>query len=394
MLKKDPLGKGLSAILKDVEEKGTSKLIPVEEITPNPTQPRLLIKEDTLVELAASIREKGVLQPLLLRKDGKGYEIIAGERRFRAAVMAGLREVPAIIKDVDEKESAEIALIENLQREDLNPIEIASVYERFIEDFSYTQEKLAKKIGIDRATISNFVRLLKLPEWIKQLIREAKLTQGHARVLVTLKNEAEQKKFVEKILKENISVRDLEREAKKKSYDRQSQFSNVEESLKEVLGTIGQPAKLDQSLSGSDYTFTWYKNLDQKTNTTSPDLNFSSVEESDYATYTAEAYTYSVLDNSVVFDLSLFREPISLVKVLGTEESAKYFNIYPNPTSEFLNIVSTKYDIQKVHIYDLSGKQILSESKSRIDVSKLPSGVYMLIIKTQERNKNFKFIKQ
>ena len=118
------------------------------------------------------------------------------------------------------------------------------------------------------------------------------------------------------------------------------------------------------------------------------------MEESDYATYTAEAYTYSVLDNSVVFDLSLFREPISLVKVLGTEESAKYFNIYPNPTSEFLNIVSTKYDIQKVHIYDLSGKQILSESKSRIDVSKLPSGVYMLIIKTQEGNKNFKFIKQ
>jgi len=164
--------------------------------------------------------------------------------------------------------------------------------------------------------------------------------------------------------------------------------------LKEVLGVIGQPAKLDQSLSGSDYTFTWYKNLDQKTNTTTADLNFASVEESDYATYTAEAYIYSVLDNSVVFDLSLFREPISLVKVLGTEESAKYFNIYPNPTSEFLNIVSTKYDIQKVHIYDLSGKQMLSESKSRIDVSKLPSGVYMLIIKTQEGNKNFKFIKQ
>jgi len=164
--------------------------------------------------------------------------------------------------------------------------------------------------------------------------------------------------------------------------------------LKEVLGVIGQTAKLEQSLSGSDYTFTWYKNLDQKTTTTTADLNFSSVEESDYATYTAEAYTYSVLDNSVVFDLSLFREPISLVKVLSTEESAKYFNIYPNPTSDYLNIVSTKYDIQKVHIYDLSGKQMLSESKSKIDVSKLPSGVYMLIIKTQEGNKNFKFIKQ
>jgi len=166
------------------------------------------------------------------------------------------------------------------------------------------------------------------------------------------------------------------------------------DSAKEVLGVLGQPAKLDQSLSGSDYTFTWYKNLDQKTNSTTADLNFGSVQESDYATYTAEAYTYSVLDNSVVFDLSLFREPIALVKVLGTEESAKYFNIYPNPTSEFLNIVSTKYDIQKVHIYDLSGKQMLSETKSKINVSKLPSGVYMLIIKTQEGNKNFKFIKQ
>ena len=166
------------------------------------------------------------------------------------------------------------------------------------------------------------------------------------------------------------------------------------DSPKEVLGVLGQSAKLDQSLSGIDYTFSWYKNLDQKTNTTTADLNFNSVEESDYATYTAEAYTYSVLDNSVVFDLSLFREPISLVKVLGTAESSKYFNIYPNPTSEFLNIVSTKYDIQKVHIYDLSGKQMLSESQSRINVSKLPSGVYMLIIKTQEGNKNFKFIKQ
>ncbi|WP_027383328.1 T9SS type A sorting domain-containing protein [Epilithonimonas caeni] len=163
---------------------------------------------------------------------------------------------------------------------------------------------------------------------------------------------------------------------------------------KEVLGVIGQPAKLEQSLSGSEYTFTWFKNLDQKMNITTTDLSFNSVDESDYATYTAEAYTYSVLNNSVVFDLSLFREPISLVKVLGTAESSKYFNIYPNPTSDHLHIVSSKYDIQKVHIYDFSGKQMLSETRSKIDVSKLPSGVYMLIIKTQEGNKNFKFIKQ
>ncbi len=163
---------------------------------------------------------------------------------------------------------------------------------------------------------------------------------------------------------------------------------------KEVLGIIGQSAKLDQSLSGNGYTFTWFKNLDQKTNTTTTDLTFNNVEESDYATYTVEAYTYSVLDNNVVFDLSLFREPISLVKFLGTAEAAKYFNIFPNPTSDYLNIISSKYDIQKVQIYDLSGKQMLSETKSKIDVSKLPSGVYMLIIKTQEGNKNFKFIKQ
>ncbi len=163
---------------------------------------------------------------------------------------------------------------------------------------------------------------------------------------------------------------------------------------KQVLGVLGQPAKLDQSLSGTDYAFTWYKNLDQKTNATSAELNFNSVEESDYAIYTVEAYSSAILDNNARFDLSLFREPIALVKVLGTAETSKYFNIFPNPTTDYLNIVSSKYDIKKVYIYDLSGKQMLSESKSRIDVSKLPTGVYMLIVKTQEGNKNFKFIKQ
>ncbi|SHK32970.1 T9SS type A sorting domain-containing protein [Epilithonimonas mollis] len=166
------------------------------------------------------------------------------------------------------------------------------------------------------------------------------------------------------------------------------------DSEKEVLGVIGQPAKLEQSLSGTDYTFTWFKNLDEKTNTTGSDFNINSVKESDYAKYTVEAYTSYVLDNNMIFDLSLFREPVSLVKFLGTSETAKYFNIFPNPTMDYLNIVSSKYDIQNVHIYDLSGKQMLSETKSKIDVSKLPSGVYMLIIKTQDGNKNFKFIKQ
>ncbi|OPY72740.1 MAG: Chromosome-partitioning protein Spo0J [Syntrophorhabdus sp. PtaU1.Bin050] len=237
MGKKDPLGRGLSAILRDVEEKGTSRLIPVDQIVPNPGQPRLAIKEETLVELAASIHEKGLLQPILLRRKDSRYEIIAGERRFRASLKAGLREVPAIVKEVNDREALEIALTENLQREDLNPVEVATVYDRFLKEFDYTQEDLARKIGIDRSSISNFIRLLKLPEWIKDLMVEGKLTQGHGRVLTSLESEKEQRKFVDKVLQEGFSVRDLEREVKKKNDPCDSPFSYVEQILKDVLKT-------------------------------------------------------------------------------------------------------------------------------------------------------------
>jgi ParB family transcriptional regulator, chromosome partitioning protein len=237
MLKKDPLGKGLSAILKDIEEKGVTRIIPVNEIFAGQTQPRFEIKDDSLVELAASIREKGLLQPVILRKKSKGYEIIAGERRYRASVMAGLNEVSAIVKDVDDKEALEIALIENIQRVDLNAVEVAVVYDRFVEEFGYTHEELGKRIGINRSSVTNFIRLLKLPEWIKKLIVEGKISQGHARVLITLKSENEQKRFVEKILKEGVSVRELEREVKKKSVGKPSPFPYVVESLRERLGT-------------------------------------------------------------------------------------------------------------------------------------------------------------
>ena len=235
-MKTDPLGRGLSAILKD-EEKASSKLISIDRITPNKTQPRLKIDEKTIAELASSIKGKGLLQPIILRRKEKGYEIIAGERRFRAAVMAGLKEVPAIIKDVDEKEALEIALIENLQREDLNSLEVAIVYERFIEEFSYTHEELAQKMGVDRSSVSNFVRLLRLPQWIKELITEGKLTQGHARALLTLKSEKEQKRFVDRVLKEGTSVRELERQTRKKSAQRNSVFSFIEEDLQKALQT-------------------------------------------------------------------------------------------------------------------------------------------------------------
>jgi len=235
-LKTDPLGRGLSAILKD-EERASSKLIPIDRITPNKTQPRLKIDEKTITELASSIKGKGLLQPIILRRKDKGYEIIAGERRFRAAVIAGLKEVPAIIKDVDEKEALEIALIENLQREDLNSLEVATVYERFVEEFSYTHEELAQKMGVDRSSVSNIIRLLKLPQWIKEFITEGKLTQGHARALLTLKSEKEQKRFVDRVLKEGTSVRELERQTRKKSVQRNSAFFSIEEDLQKALQT-------------------------------------------------------------------------------------------------------------------------------------------------------------
>lgn len=165
---------------------------------------------------------------------------------------------------------------------------------------------------------------------------------------------------------------------------------------KEVLGVIGQQAKLDQSLSGSEYTFTWFKNLDQKMNITTESLNFNSVQNTDYAVYTAEAYTYGNLDNNVFFNLSLFREPIALVDALATlgAQDLKELSIYPNPATDYINILNVKHQIEKVAIFDLTGKRMLSDNKQKINVSKLPSGVYVLSVKTEAGIKNFKFIKQ
>jgi len=236
MRKKDPLGKGLSAILKDIEEKGGTTLIPVAQIKPNPRQPRSSIREEGLEDLANSVTQKGLLQPILVRKKENGYEIIAGERRFRACRIAGLAEVPAIIKDVDDRECLEIALIENIQREDLSPIELATVYSRFVDEFGYTHEALAKKIGLERSSVSNVIRLLKLPEWVKGLISEGKLTSGHGRVLITLKNESEQKRYVKKILNEGTSVREVER-TRKAATARRTPYTDIEESLRDALKT-------------------------------------------------------------------------------------------------------------------------------------------------------------
>jgi ParB family transcriptional regulator, chromosome partitioning protein len=237
MRKKDPLGRGLSAILKDVEEKGAVSLIPTNQILANPHQPRLAIREEGLLELAASIKEKGLIQPIVVRRKDGVYEIIAGERRYRAAKLAGLGEVPAIIREADDREALEIAMIENLQREDLNPIEIAGVYQRFVDEFGYTHEELAKKVGVERSSISNYIRLLKLPDWIKGLMREGKLTQGHGRALITLNDERAQKRYVKNVMSEGASVRDLERTRRSEPARKSSPFRMIEETLRERLQT-------------------------------------------------------------------------------------------------------------------------------------------------------------
>jgi ParB family transcriptional regulator, chromosome partitioning protein len=151
--------------------------------------------------------------------------------------MAGLTQVPAIIRDADDRESLELAMIENLQREDLNAVEIASVYQRFVDEFGYTHEGLSKKIGVERSSVSNYIRLLKLPPWIKQLISEGKLTQSHGRVLITLKEEREQKRYVKRVMNEGASVRDLERARKVDGPRRTSPFAYAEEVLREALKT-------------------------------------------------------------------------------------------------------------------------------------------------------------
>lgn len=237
MKKKDPLGKGLSAILNDVEDRGAPLFVPLSQIRPNPNQPRLSFKDDSIAELSDSIKEKGLLQPILVRRIEQGYEIIAGERRFRACIRAGLSEVPVIVKEADDRESLEMALIENLQREDLNSMDVARVYRRFVDEFDYTHDGLAKKIGVERSSVTNYIRLLKLPPWIQELIAEGKLTQGHGRVLITLEDETERKRYVDRVLKEAISVRGLESIRRRKGVSRVSPFGYAEDLLRETLKT-------------------------------------------------------------------------------------------------------------------------------------------------------------
>ena len=211
--KRKALGKGLGALLPSVPAGSAEKTfveIPIEDVVPNKYQPRTSFHEEALNELAQSIKSDGVIQPVIVRRSGSGYELIAGERRWRAAKKAGLKTIPAVVRDVSEFRTLEWALIENIQREDLNPIEEATAYSSLIQDFHLTQDELAQRVGKDRTSISNYLRLLKLPDEIKDRIQRNELTMGHARALISLERAKDQLELANRILAEQLNVRQVE----------------------------------------------------------------------------------------------------------------------------------------------------------------------------------------
>jgi ParB family chromosome partitioning protein len=219
--KKGVLGKGLDALIQSDDSKPQESVdksnitVSIHKIYPNPLQPRKQFTEKSIDELSRSIAENGVIQPILVRNSNKGFEIVAGERRWRAAQKAGVNEVPVIIKDVSDLQSIELALIENLQREDLNPVEEAKAYEMLISKYELTHEEIAKQIGKERTTITNQLRLLKLTQKALDALSAGTITQGHARALLSLENDAKINQVLDKIISAGLSVRNTEALIKK-----------------------------------------------------------------------------------------------------------------------------------------------------------------------------------
>jgi len=250
MSKRKALGKGLSALIPEaqalIEETEGYFSCPVELIDPNPFQPRKDFSPSELREMADSVKEKGILTPLLVSKNGDRYQLIAGERRLRAAKMAGVERVPVVVREVSPAESLELAIIENVHRKDLNPIEEAAAYQRLLEELHITQEALAKRVGKDRATIANLLRLLRLPSAIQKDLIEGRMSMGHARALAGVKSQKRQLALRDLVIKNQLSVRDLEKLVKsggrpsQKRRDEKTQdyyMAAVVEDLKRSLGT-------------------------------------------------------------------------------------------------------------------------------------------------------------
>jgi ParB family chromosome partitioning protein len=218
--------------------------LPIDAISPNPNQPRKDFDDTALQELSASLRQSGLLQPVVVRRLGDSYQLIVGERRWRAARMAGLERVPAIVREATDAESLELALVENLLREDLNPIEEAEAYQRLLAEFGWTQEELAQRVGRDRSSIANCLRLLKLPDLIQADLRSGRLTMGHARALLSLPGAAEQLRLREEILAHSWSVRATEADVQQKrnrpirrAHRRSAELTALEDAFRSALAT-------------------------------------------------------------------------------------------------------------------------------------------------------------
>ncbi len=247
------LGRGLNALLSDetltisAEEENTVKLVDINEVEPNNTQPRKKFSEEELHELSQSILEHGIIQPLIVREKEGRYEIVAGERRYRAARLAGLAKLPIIIKQFSDQNTLEVALVENIQREDLNAMELACAYSLLMEQFGLTQEQVADKVGKSRTAVTNIMRLLKLTPYVQEKLREDDISYGHARALLAVKDIKLQKQLADMIIEKDMSVRDIEKYIqglmnKKDKVDKEKELYNpfyreIQEDLQKVLGT-------------------------------------------------------------------------------------------------------------------------------------------------------------
>lgn len=249
------LGKGLEALIPQMAQDFNDEIVHISlsDLKPNPYQPRNIFNEDKLEELVSSIREHGVIQPIVVRKRvAGGYEIIAGERRYRASLRLNLDSIPAIVKEFSDKDAMEIALIENLQREDLNPIELAEAYSKYMDLFSLTQEQLADRVGLSRSHVANYLRLLNLPADVRDDVSRGTISMGHAKVLLSLNNQSVLYQIISRIKSEDLSVRDTEalvsnainvpRETKSDKKDSKiaivnPQIKSIEEEMREILGT-------------------------------------------------------------------------------------------------------------------------------------------------------------
>ena len=236
--------------------------IPLADISANPFQPRLKFDEAKLTELADSIKEHGILQPIAVTRKGDKYEIIAGERRFQAAKLAGLQKVPAIVKVADDQKKLELAIVENIQRHDLSPIEEAKSFRQLSDEFGLTQEEVAKKLGKSRSSVANKIRLLDLPVEIQRSLAEGKITEGHAKLLLAIPNSEKQRAFYELIIKNNLTVRQTEEKTKEitvRTHQRQAKIDpgvkQIEDNLAAVLGT---KVKLSKAGSGGKIVIEYY----------------------------------------------------------------------------------------------------------------------------------------